>query len=99
MSSAFILVGDFHKAGATIVGISSGQAGNCFGDLLFFTLKNSGIRVYISHKLFLDFPHDLEKGKCLRPDLELTLDKLESYDYDPNAEILLALDSVSKLNN
>jgi hypothetical protein len=99
MSSAFILVGDFHKAGATIVGIPSGQAGNCFGDLLFFTLKNSGIRVYISHKLFLDFPHDLEKGKCLRPDLELTLDKLESYDYDPNAEILLALDSVSKLNN
>jgi hypothetical protein len=45
-------------------------------------------------KQFLMFPDDPEKGRLLRPDLELTLDRLKSYDFDPNAEVLLALETL-----
>jgi hypothetical protein len=40
------------------------------------------------------FPDDPERGKLLRPDHELTLEKLKTYDFDPNAEVLLALEAL-----
>lgn len=75
-----------------MVGVPSGQAGNCFGDTLFFKLNNSAISGAVSFKRFLEYPDDPERGKMLRPDYELTYDKLAAYGFDPNAEILLALE-------
>lgn len=96
MSSAYWLAADFYKAGAILVGTPSGQAGNCFGDYLTFTLKNSGLSCGVSYKQFLKFPRDPEKGRVLRPHYELTYEKLTSYNFDPNTEILLALEIVKK---
>ena len=93
-SSGYWLAAEFSKMGAKIVGVPSGQAGNAFGDILQFTLANSGLQVTVSHKLFYRFPNDPEKGKLLRPDCELTYEKLKEYNFDPNASILLALDTL-----
>jgi len=81
-----------YKLGAILVGVPSGQAGNCFGDVLMFKLNNTGISGQVSFKYMLTFPNDPEKGRVLRPNYELTYDKLASYGFDPNAEILLALE-------
>ncbi len=93
-SSGYELTSMFYKLGATLVGVPSGQAGNCFGDVLIFTLKNSGIRGRVSYKQFLDFPRDPVKGRILKPHIELTYKKLKNLRFDPNAEIILALENI-----
>lgn len=93
-SSGYQLTSMFYKLGATLVGVPSGQAGNCFGDVLIFTLKNSGIRGMVSYKQFLDFPEDPVKGRMLRPHIELTYKKLKELKFDPNAEIILVLEKI-----
>jgi hypothetical protein len=82
------------KAGAKIVGIPSGQAGNHYGSVLQLSLANTGITLSVPTKRFLMFPDDPEQGRLLKPDHELTLEKLKSYDFDPNAEILLVLETL-----
>jgi len=91
-SSGYTLMSMLYKLGAKIVGVPSGQSGNCFGDTLMFQLKNSGLRGYVSHKLFLDFPEDPTSGYLLRPYRELIYNDLIRYCFDPNASILLALE-------
>jgi hypothetical protein len=81
-----------YKAGATLVGTPSSQAGNCFGDTLQFRLGNSKLSGSVSHKYFDMFPDDPEMGRVLRMHHQLTYEKLKSYGFDPNAEILFALD-------
>ena len=95
-SSGYDLVVSFYKMGATLVGVPSSQAGNCFGDVLMFKLNNTGISGQVSYKQMLAFPNDPERGRLLRPHFELTYIKLASYGFDPNAEILLALEIAAK---
>jgi hypothetical protein len=96
-SSGYQLTSMFYKLGATLVGVPSGQAGNCFGDVLIFTLKNSGIRGMVSHKQFLDFPEDSIKGRILTPHMELTYKELKKRGFDPNAEIILLLEKTGRI--
>ena len=91
-SSGYTLMYYLYLAGAKIVGTPSAQAGNCFGEPFSFELHHSGLTGNISHKQFVDFHDDPEMGRVLRPHFPLTYDKLKSYAFDPNAEILLALD-------
>ena len=93
-SGGYWMAAFLKKAGAKIVGIPSGQAGNHFGSVLQLTLANTGITLSVPTKQFLMFPDDPEKGRLLKPDLELTLEKIEAYDFDPNAEVLLALETL-----
>lgn len=93
-SGGYWVAAFLEKAGAQIVGIPSGQAGNHFGSVLQLTLANTGITLSVPTKQFLIFPDDPERGRLLRPDLELTLEKLKAYDFDPNAEVLLALETL-----
>jgi hypothetical protein len=95
-SSGYDLAVSLYRLGATLVGVPSSQAGNCFGDVLMFKLNNTGIKGQVSFKYMLAFPDDPEKGRVLRPHFELTYDKLASYGFDPNAEILLALEIAAK---
>ncbi|MGB9906492.1 MAG: S41 family peptidase [Candidatus Saccharicenans sp.] len=90
-SSAFTLMSMFYKLGARVVGVPSGQSGTCFGDTLSFILKNSGIRGFVSYKLFVTFPENPELSKILTPHGELTYEDLIRFDFDPNSSILLAL--------
>jgi hypothetical protein len=91
-SSGYTLMYYLFRAGAKIVGTPSAQAGNCFGEPFDFELKHSDLTGSISHKQFVEFHDDPEMGRVLRPQIPMTYEKLKSYDFDPNAEILLALD-------
>jgi len=91
-SSGYTLMYYLYRAGAKIVGTPSAQAGNCFGETTSFTLQHSQLTGTISHKYFIFFHDDPEMGRVLRPDYPMTFDKLKSYDFDVNAEILFALE-------
>lgn len=91
-SSGYTLMYYLYRAGAKIVGTPSAQAGNCFGETSDFELQHSQLTGTISHKYFIFFHDDPEIGRVLRPHFPMTYDKLKSYDFDLNSEILLALD-------
>jgi hypothetical protein len=93
-SSGFTMMRYLWRAGAKLLGTPSGQAANCFGDILEFELPNSGVRGCISHKRYAEFPDDPEMGRVLPIDYPLTYEKLREYAFDPNAEVLLALEVV-----
>jgi hypothetical protein len=95
-SSGYTMMYYLFKAGAKIVGTPSAQAGNCFGEPVDFELKYSKLTGTISHKQYINFHDNPEMGQVLRPHFPLTYDKLKSYAFDPNAEILLALDLCQK---
>jgi len=91
-SSGFNMLTDLYSLGAKIVGTPSAQPGNNFGDTLIFTLTNSKVTVGVSFKQILTFPDDSDKGNCLFPEYMLTYPKFKSFNFDPHAEILYALE-------
>lgn len=94
-SSGFTFMRYLHLCGAQIVGTPSGQAGNCFGSILEFTLDHSGLAGHVSHKYFEDFPPGSEGSRSLNPDYLLPYDKFAEYEYDPNSEMLYALEIIN----
>jgi hypothetical protein len=92
-SSGFTMLAAMEGLGATVVGTPSAHAGNNFGDSLLFQLTNTQLRGAVSFKRNVTFPDDPEKGRCLMPDIMLTHEKWASLNFDPNAEVLLALES------
>lgn len=97
-SSGFTLLAALEGLGATVVGTPSAHAGNNFGDSLLFQLTNTQLRGAVSFKQNVTYPDDPEKGRCLRPDIILTHDKWASLNFDPNAEVLLALEFLETAN-
>ena len=91
-SSGFSMLAALAEFGAMIVGTPSAHAGNNFGDSLLFQLTNTKLRGAVSYKQNITFPNDPEKGRCLRPDILLTHKKWAAFDFDPNAEMLLAIE-------
>ncbi len=83
--------------GATLVGTPSGQAANCFGNAKLWQLNHTGIQGTVSSTYYLDFPNDPEMGRVLPVHYSLTYEQLASYDFDPNAEFLYALELLSQL--
>ena len=96
-SSGFTMLSYLSRAGATVVGVPSSQGGNCYGDILSFTLRNSGLGFNVSHKYFELYPADRAKGGVLMPDYLLTYEKLAKYDFDPDAAIFYTLDIIDHL--
>lgn len=95
-SSGFSMLAALAEFGATVVGTPSAHAGNNFGDSLIFQLTNTQLRGAVSYKQIITFPNDPEKGRCLRPNIELTHEKWTALHFDPNAEVLLALEFLKK---
>jgi len=93
-SSGYTLMRKLYQAGAEVLGTPSAQAGNCFGDIMYMKLDNSGLEYSLSRKYYETSPDDPQTGKVLAPTYPLTYDILASYNFDPNAEILYALDIV-----
>ena len=91
-SSGYTLMYYLYTAGAKLIGTPSSQSGNCFGDILSFKLKHSKLTGGVSHKKFIYFPDDKNKGEVLNPHYLLKYDKLVAYNFDFNAEILLAIE-------
>lgn len=98
-SSGFNLLTDLYAKGAKILGTASAQPGNNYGDILFFELENSRLKGYVSFKQNITFPDDPVKGKCLMPDYPLTYKKFESLGFDPDAEIVYALEVLGATKN
>jgi hypothetical protein len=86
-----------YLSGATLVGTPSGQAANCFGNARYWRLNHTGIEGGVSSTYYLDFPNDAEMGRVLPVHYPLTYEQLASYDFDPNAEFLYALELLPQL--
>ena len=91
-SSGFTMLRYLYKSGATVVGSTSAQSGNGFGNGTPATLKNTGIRLTISKDARVVFPEEPNARKQIVPHHELTYEKLKGYGFDPQAVILYALD-------
>lgn len=92
-SSGFTMLAALERLGALVVGTPSAHAGNNFGDSLPFQLTNTQLRGAVSYKQNVTFPDDPVKGRCLRPDYILTNEKWAELEYDPNAEVLIAIEA------
>jgi hypothetical protein len=88
-----------YRAGATLIGTPSGQAPNSWGNLLEWTLDNSGIRGEVSSSFEIAFGDDPDKGRVLPVHYQLTYEKLASYQFDHNAIFLLAMDMLKDQRN
>ena len=94
-SSGFTMARHLYLAGATLVGTSPAQASNCFGEILRWELEHTKIGGVVSGSYFNQFPNDPELGRVLPVHYPLTYETLASYDFDPNAEYLYALEYLS----
>jgi len=98
-SSGYAFMYDHWAAGGRVVGIPSSQAGNACGAWVGFTLYHSWLKGGISHLYITHFRDDPEMGRTFRPDHEITYDDLKSFNFDPHAEILFALELINKPEN
>jgi hypothetical protein len=94
-SSGFTFLRYLYKSGATVVGSTSGQSGNGFGNSTEVSLKNTGVQVAVSKNAYVVFPEEPNKRKQIKPHHELTYEKLKSYGFDPQAVILYALEPLA----
>jgi CubicO group peptidase (beta-lactamase class C family) len=95
-SSGFTMARYLYLAGATLVGTPSGQAANSFGNGQLWHLDHTGIEGTVSTTYSVMFPDDSEMARVLPVHYPLTYEKLASYDFDPNAEVLYALELLSE---
>jgi hypothetical protein len=91
-SSGFDLLTNLYRLGAEIVGVTSSQAGNSFGNVRHFALPNSKLEGYLATKYFVQYPDEAATGFALQPHYTLTYRKLAELNFDPNASLLLALE-------
>jgi hypothetical protein len=88
-----------YLCGAKLVGTPSAQAPNSWGNLLEWRLTNSGINGEVSSSFDIAFGDDPEKGRVLPVHFPLTWEKLASYDFDPNACFLFAIEILRDLDD
>jgi hypothetical protein len=95
LSAGFSVVVTFHGLGAVLVGTPSAQAPNSYGAAAVFRLTHTGIRGMVPMIAAMHFPQDPAKAHVLPVDYPLTYDRLASYDFDPQAEYLYAVELMS----
>jgi len=91
-SSGFLMAVRLYKAGAELVGAPPSSAPNSAGNMLQWTLDNSRIVGWVSQSYALNFPDEAAIGNALPVEHPMTLELLTRYGFDPNAEVLFALD-------
>jgi len=91
-SSGWTLAKYLYLAGATLVGTPSGQTANCYGEIIWWDLDNTGVHGGVSGSKFVKFPEHSELARVLPVHHTLTYEKLASYDFDPNAWLRYALE-------
>jgi hypothetical protein len=99
-SSGFTFMLFLYHMGATLVGTPSAQPPNGTGSALTFQPKNTYPAQHPSGMLMwrstINFPEDPDM-RVLPVDFPMTYEKLASYDFDPNAEVLYALELIPGL--
>jgi C-terminal processing protease CtpA/Prc len=96
-SSGFNMATYLYLAGATLVGTPSGQAANSFGNGQLWRLDHTRFEGTVSTSYSVAFPDDSEMARVLPVDYPLTYSRLASYGFDPNAEVLYALELLPQL--
>lgn len=96
-SSGYAFMYDHWATGGKLVGVPSSQAGNSCGAWVGFKLNYSRLGGGISHLYVTHFRDDPEMGRTFSPDYEMTYKKLKSYDFDPNSEIIYAVELIDSL--
>lgn len=92
-SAAFHLVYYLTEIGsATVVGVPPRQAPNAFMESTPFELPGSGLRGSISNAVQVLYPPGDERARVFTPDHPMSWNDFRRYDFDPNAEVLYALD-------
>ena len=97
-SSGLDMAHDLYRAGAVLVGTPSAQAPNSWGDLLEWQLNYSGIKGEVASAFDIEFGDDPERGRVLPVHYPLTYEKLKSFDFDNNAELLYAMELLQYFN-
>ena len=95
-SAGFSVVVALHRLGGMLVGTPSAQAPNSFGSATGWRLNHTGIEGYVPVIAAVHFPEEPAKARVLPVDYPLTYERLASYDFDPNAEYLYALELLSR---
>ncbi len=90
-SAGFDAVIQLRVHGASVAGVPSSQAANCFIDHMGFELTHSQVRGGMSFKWSVRMPDDPVGGTLLHPDRELTYAKFRELGFDPNATVILAM--------
>ena len=80
------------SAGATLFGTPSGQSMRAFGNGTLWELDHTRVQGIIARTYFDPYPNDPARGEVWPIAVPLTYEYLASTGFDPNAEILLALD-------
>lgn len=94
-SAAFHFVYYLTEIGsATVVGVPPRQAPNAFMENTPFQLPNSGLRGSIANAVQALYPEGTERTRVFLPDYSMNWSDLQRYDFDPDAEILYALDLI-----
>jgi hypothetical protein len=88
-----------YLCGAKLVGTPSAQSPNSWGNLLEWQLTNSKINGEVSSSFDIAFGDDPEKGCVLPVHFPLRWEKLVSYDFDPNACFLFAMEILKDLDD
>lgn len=96
-SSGLDMAHYLYRSGAKLLGTPSAQAPNSWGNTIQWELKNSGIKGEVASSFDIAFGDDPEKGKVLPVHYPLTYEKLKSFDFDINAEMLYALELLQGL--
>jgi len=96
-SSGFTMTRYLWLAGATLVGTPSGQAANSFCNGDRWVLDHTGLEGGVSRMYYAEFPIDSDLAHTLPVHYHLSYEKLASYEFDPNAELLYALELVAQL--
>lgn len=77
---------------AVVLGVPPRQAPNAFMESTHFELPNSGLTGSISNAVQTLYPADHPRAKIFVPDFAMTWNDFREYEFDPNAEVLFALD-------
>jgi hypothetical protein len=84
-----------NESGAMLVGTPSSQSENAPGWILNYKLKNSGLKGWVPCKYYVAFSDRIKDG-IYQTDHRLKYEKFKKYNFDPNSEILFALDLIKK---
>ena len=95
-SAGFGIAIRLYRMGAFLVGTPSGQAPNSGGNAIKWTLDNTGITGRVSQSYVVNFPNDPALSRVLPVHYPLTYRWLAAHDFDPDAEVLYALELLSK---
>ncbi len=91
-SSGFTMARFLYLAGATLIGTPSAQAANSFCNADRWVMPNSGIDGQVNRMYYVEFPIGSDLAHTLPMHHQVTYEELAAYGFDPNAELLLALD-------